>query len=540
MENDVKKTIASSTVLIMILTIIGYAIGFLTQVLIAKYFGTGKELDTFVAASIIPEFIFGLTNAIFLTSFVVIFPEYIKKNGEAEGKLFVRQVWDVLFCILCLIVFFLLLFAPLIAKGIAPGFSEEQHVQTGTMIRILSLAVLFFGMSSVTTGILYHEHKFVALQILRIILGLGIILGLLFFVKYVGAMSLAIGTVIGITIAFLIQYNTIKKKQYSFSFLSLKEVKKRIKDPYVQELLFLSWPLLVSTFLYYLTKSVVNMLASTQGEGSVSILNYAFLVVALPVIFFSGSIATSIFPHMAKQSAQQQNEELKKFCTKALQILLIIFIPLTCIFMLFSTEIIQLLFERGEFTPATTKAVASAVVFFAIGLIPTAIWNILVNIFYTKKQMKRQLGLYILLFLATIFGSLFFIPFLSYNGIALAWSLAYWIAAMIAFWYSTKNLQCIEISNLKISCFKVIFAAGIMSLILFFFKKLNILISAPYHESPLFQGLFLILVLGIAGIIYLFLLKLLGESEEITLMFSLLKQPQEKMADEVLVYGDKK
>lgn len=520
MEKDLKNSIASSTFLIMFLTSIGYCLSFIAQMLIAKYFGIGKELDAFVAASLVPEFVYGLTNAILFTPFIVLYPEYVLKKGEAKGKEFINKLFTTSFLILACIALFTIFFSSLIAKLIAPGFDAGEIMIVSNMLKFLSIAIVFFGLSSLTTAILYHEHAFLAPKLLRIALSGCIILAIFLFIDVFGSMSLVIGTILGIAVGFGVQYVFIKKKKYAFSFTN------NFGDPSLKELLVLAWPLIISSFMYYATKSIANVIASTTESGSVSLLNYGFIVITLPIVFFSGSLTASVFPHMTKYSANQNKDGLEALFRKSVIMLLLVFVPLTCIFLLLGKDIIHILFERGEFTATSTMHVAKALSFFALGLIPSGIFATVMSVFYSMKRMKAQMFIYVLFLVIDVITTLFFVNYISYNGIALGMSLAYWIATIIAFYYITNAMGNFDYKPIALASIKIIIASGIMTAGLIIVHALTKNITAMFMDSlseQIISSIHVALALLIAGVLYISVLKL-WKLEEMSMIITTIKR----------------
>jgi putative peptidoglycan lipid II flippase len=437
MEDNKKitRSVTSSTILIMCLSLLGYGVGFLTQIIIAHYFGVSKELDAFVAAAIIPEFIFSLTNALLFTSFVVVYPKYLKELGEEKGKHYLNNLFTISFGVLILFVFMIILLSPFIAKIIGPGFTTDQLSLTSLLIKILAASVIFFGISSLATGVLYHEHKFSTPKLFRTFLGLGIIVSVIFLQRHLGVMSLAIGILVGSGIGVIVQYIGMKKERYSFSFTM------NVGDPYLKKLLILSWPLIITSLFFYINKTVANMIASTLGVGSLSILNYAFLVMNIVVTLIAGSIATAIFPVMAKQMAGKETKELGSLFTTSSIVTIYLIVPLMIIMMVLNKEIIHILFERGAFFASSTKEVGLCLFFFSIGLIPVSMMNILVNVYHATEKMKQKMYLFLLLLFVNITLNLIFSRFLSYNGIALGMTVSYWLVSGVGFYYIVTKLD---------------------------------------------------------------------------------------------------
>ena len=207
------------------------------------------------------------------------------------------------------------------------------------------------------------------------------------------------------------------------------------------------------------------MIASTTGTGSISILNYGFILVNVPVLFFSESLVTSLFPHFTKNAANGELEKVKNAVIKAVHVLLFILAPVMLLFLLFSHEIIYYLFERGTFTADATKAVSSVLFFFALGLIPQGLLALVASTLNAIKKVKQRMYLFLCLLLSNIVLSLFFVHFFSYTGIAIAMSIGYWIVVMLGMWYLLTMLEFDAYKRLFIEGLKVLIASGISALI---------------------------------------------------------------------------
>ncbi len=505
MENE--RNIASAAILIMFLTGIGYVLSLFTQVLIAHYFGVGKELDAFVAAAIIPEFIFGLTNAIFFTSLVIFFPVYVKNKGEEEGKIFFKKIFTICFILLGITILLVIITSPLLAKVIAPGFSEEQRLRTSLLIKLLSPAILFYGLTSLTTGILFYKNKFFASKAFRSIISIGLIVGVLLFQKSFSILSLAFGTIIGVLGAFILQYSSLKKENYTFSFIF------DTTEEGIKTLFILSWPLIITSFFFYFNKIIINMIASSIGVGSISILNYAFLLVNVPVILFSESLGTALFPSMTKQVAYDQFHDIKNMLTKAILAVLFIMIPIMSIFFIFNQEIIRIIFERGAFTATSTAAVSSALIFYTIGIIPLSLMALLIGTLNAIKKMKEKMYLFFLFLVTNAFLAINLAKIFSYNGIALGTSITYWIIVGIGFWVVSKKIGVFDYKRISTEVGKIGIASGSITLLLFLVQRSIVKEIVQMHIF--LEILILGTVIGVALLLYLWSMKYLqAESAE--------------------------
>ena len=97
-------------------------------------------------------------------------------------------------------------------------------------------------------------------------------------------------------------------------------------------------------------------LASFLVAGSMAYLNYAWLVLMLPLGVFGMAVSTAIFPTLARQSAAGERAEMGELFGLTLRVILYLTIPAAIGLIVLGRPIVQLLFERGSFTPALTQA----------------------------------------------------------------------------------------------------------------------------------------------------------------------------------------
>src|SRR5699024_7595983 len=109
---------------------------------------------------------------------------------------------------------------------------------------------------------------------------------------------------------------------------------------------------------------------------------------------------------------------------KSLMFLIFIMLPSSMVFIIFSEEIVSLIFGRGEFDIQAIRLTSSALFYYSIGMIGIGFRAIFANAFYTMKNTKTPMinaavGLGI-----NIFLSLLLSKYLGIGGVALATSIS--------------------------------------------------------------------------------------------------------------------
>lgn len=499
-------SLISNTVLVAVLTAIGYGVGFLTQVIIAHFFGVGKALDAYVVAAIVPEIIFGVTNTLFLTSFVVLFPKYLKEHGEEKGKQLVNVLFSYGIVTLCIISILLFFLAPLLTKIIAPGFTSEQQTLVIKLLKIVVFSIPFLGLSSLFTGMLTHKHNFFSSKIVRSVISGGIITAIILSYEYVGVLSIALGSVGGIMLAVSLQYLSLKKEKYSLLITFNKN------GYYLKELIMLSWPLMITSLLYYGNRVIGNMIISALSEGAVSTVNYAFLIINVPLILISVSMGTTLLPYLTKESTAENQQQLLGLFDKAAKILLYVLSLVMVIMIGLNTEIVSIILERGAFTAEATEAVGKVLTYFALGMVPWGLMNILIPLLHALKRMKEEMYLFAILIMLNSSLSFFLVKSMGESGIALATSISYSVIFCIGCVYLSRTIAY-SLKGLGKEAIKCGCAAAVVAGSIFFLKNI-------YTGENIF---FMISLSGIGVGIYL-LLSVLLKSEGFIIIVNIAKK----------------
>ena len=160
--------------------VISRILGYIRDVLIAIYLGSGPIADAFFVAFRIPNTFRRLfSEGTFNSAFV---PSYMSElqNGKDSSKKFANNVFSFLVLGLLLIVFVVEIFMPIFVFLIAPGFTEggEKLELTISLTRITFPFLIFVSLSSFFGAILNSYNKFAAASAAPIILNVFLILTL--------------------------------------------------------------------------------------------------------------------------------------------------------------------------------------------------------------------------------------------------------------------------------------------------------------------------------------------------------------------------
>ncbi|MEZ4623034.1 MAG: lipid II flippase MurJ [Caldilineaceae bacterium] len=207
-----------------------------------------------------------------------------------------------------------------------------------------------------------------------------------------------------------------------------------VLDAGVYEVMRLMGPRVLGLFFVQMHFLVNTILASGLSAGSLSALNYAWLLMLLPQGIFAQSIATAIFPTFAAQVAAGELAAMQRSFGQIMRMIFFLTIPAAVGLYILRTPLITVLLQRREFTAESTALVAFALQFYAIGLVAHAIVEIVVRAFYALHDTWTPVLIGIGAMVLNILFSLWWVHSLQHGGLALANSVATTLEMVLLLW----------------------------------------------------------------------------------------------------------
>src|SRR5689334_24001643 len=125
------RRLARSTLIVMIAFAIAKIISLGQVVIIAKVFGVGRDWDTYVSASQIPDQVYSLISGGALAyAFIPIFSGFLARKEPDRAWHVASRVINTVFLVTILISIIVFIFAPTAANIVAPGFDAAAKAQT--------------------------------------------------------------------------------------------------------------------------------------------------------------------------------------------------------------------------------------------------------------------------------------------------------------------------------------------------------------------------------------------------------------------------
>ena len=528
--NYESKNIVSAAALFGFFSLASRLVGFVRDRILSGQFGAGDILDAYYAAFKIPDFVFNLLMVGALSaSFIPIFTKAISWAGKKdEAWRFTNNVLNILNVLALAAIVILFIFARPIAGVIAPGFLGAKADLVVSFTRIMLLAELFLGISVIFGSVLQGLKRFFLYALAPIFYNLGIIIGAVWLTPWLGPTGLAWGVALGAFLHCFIQAFGVfvLGYRYAWSF--------RWRDPAIKEMIKLTGPRILGLAVAQINLLITTVLASWLPSGNLTIFNFAYNIVYLPIGIVGVSFAVAIFPNLSEHAEKGEAHKLIETISSGVRQVLFLIIPCTIIFLLLRAQIVRVVVGAGKFGWAETITAANTLAIMTISLFAQCVNYLLIRAFFALRDTKTPLFVGLI---STVVNAVVILLFMPHWGI-FSLGVAVTFSSLLTFvflWVLLRvRLGTLEEAKILRSLFILTVAGLISGLAIQATKPLVIkIISLDTFFGVLLQGL---CAGGLGFAIYLVVALLFKSPEAQTLTASLRRrffkayQPKEMVA----------
>ena len=479
--------------------LISRILGYLRDLLIAIYLGSGPIADAFFVAFRIPNtfrrlFSEGTFNAAFVPSYS---SEIVQ--GKKRAQQFANNVFNLLLIGLLFLILVIEIFMPTFVFLIAPGFTEnsEKLELTILLTRITFPFLLFVSLSSFFGAILNSHNKFAVASAAPIILNILLIFVLLFSNylndELVNYLSYAV-TISGIIQFIFLVFFT---RKFYFPTISLSfKIDKKIKI-FFKKLL----PSIFSSGVTQINILVGTIIASFQASA-VSYLYYADRIYQINLAIAGIAIGTVLLPNLSKYIEQNKFKKVEFIQNKSLELSLFLSLPATTALLISSEEITSALFGYGSFDIFSVKNSANALFYFALGLPAFALIKVFSSFLFARHNTKIPFYFSFLSVVINISISLYFFDKIGFIIIPIATTISSWFNSLLLFMYLIFKKYFSFNTNFFSSFIKIIMTTFITTYI--FYYLVNFFENYLIYESN-YKLITIILLVIVTFILYILL-----------------------------------
>lgn len=383
-----KRSITTSAAIISICTIISRITGFIRTWAMAFALGSTMLSSSYQVANNLPNMLFELVvGGMLVTAFLPVYMSVKKRLGEEAGNEYASNIFTILVVSLGIASALCIAFPAQIIY--TQSFLSDQSEMTSAvfLFRIFAIQILFYGISSVFSGLLNAHRDYFWSSIAPAAHNVIVIVSFLAYplllpVNYELALwVIAIGNPLGVFVQMIMQWPALKKCGIKL------RLHINLKDPALAETLRIGIPALIVVICSFAVVSVQNAAAYSYDDAGPSILAYSRLWYTFPYSFLVVPITTAMFTELSDMQTEDDWDGIRSGIVRGSNQILFLMIPMAMFLCVYSTPLVTL-YHAGAFTADAVGAIASYLCALALSLPIYGVNMYLMKVFSALRMMN--------------------------------------------------------------------------------------------------------------------------------------------------------
>lgn len=419
-------------ILVIITSVISKITGLFRELSLAYNYGTSSLSDVYLISITITTTISGFITPAINAAYI---PHSNRIEKEENYVIMTQYTRSLLIWLLgssFLLIILGEMFPEFIVQLFASGFDGEQIKACSLFTRYTVIAVTPLLLISVVSGYLQNHNKALLVSIVPIVENTVVILSIIISKKH-NVLWMPIGYTIGGIIAAVSLIIGAHKNGFRFSgsvSLFSSDIIYTMKR---------MLPVVIGASATQINTLVDRTLASTMGEGSISVLYYADRIVGLIIGIVVLAPLTIVFPKMSKCFINKGRESFYKVVNEINCLLIILCLFGSFCLFFYNKTIIRIIFARGAFQEESIAYTGIVLGFYSLGLLGYALREFITRVYYSENNYRipfynSLISVCLNIVLDFVLGKLF-----GAIGLALATAISAYIAVVIMLFLRRKK-----------------------------------------------------------------------------------------------------
>lgn len=403
-------------------TLVSRVMGFLRDVLIAFWLGSGPVAEAFIVAQSLPNmfrrfFAEGALNM----AFVPMYARKLETGEDPEG--FARDAWWFMSAFLALFSLAGQFVMPLLVMAMASGFAGDERFDLAvTLGRIAFPYILFISLTALLSGMLNAMGRFLATAVAPVLMNA-------FLVAAMFAAAWA-GWDMGQTLAWSVTISGVLQLGFIWVVLRLQGVRLPFRrprlTPELRRLFVVAAPAVLAGGVVQVNLLVGRQVASFS-EGAVAWLTYSDRLYQLPLGVVGIAIGVVLLPDLARRLGAGDEAGSRASLNRGAEFALFLTVPAAVALAVIALPLVSVLFERGEFTATDSRQTALALAAYATGLPAFVLHKVLQPLFYAREDTRRPFLYALVAMVVNAATAVALMPLAGFLAAAIATSLSSWV-----------------------------------------------------------------------------------------------------------------
>jgi len=368
--------------------------GFVRDILIAAVLGSGAVADAYLAAFLLPNlFRRVFSEGAFNAAMVPIYNRRQAEGGVEAATDFAETALAALAGLVLVLVLVTELAMPWLVAALAPGFAADpaKFADTVLFARIAFVSVGALILTAFLSSWLNVLNRFALAALAPLVLNLMLIpvLVVLLLLGWRGAQESGLVLVTTVLVAGIVQlaYVAFGLRRTGQRLLPLRP---RL-TPDVVRLFVLLLPALVLAGAGHVNMLIASQLASAL-PSAVAWLYYADRLFQLPLGFVASAIGVVLLPEVARAISRGETAAAAGAGWRALEFGAMLVLPAAAALVILADPIVDVLYRRGAFTLADSRAVAAVLAALAPALPGFVLVKVLLPAFLVRERFRIPLA----------------------------------------------------------------------------------------------------------------------------------------------------
>ena len=403
--------------LVTVVIILSKVFGFVRDMILANYFGTGMANDAYVSAYSLFYLPVLLFNSCISATLIPLYVQVRDQRDLRRANRFASNTLN-LFAVAALVIaaLFFALARPLV-RVVYIGFDPGKADLTVRLVRVMLLSLAFNVTSIGVASLLNAAEKYVAAQLTGFPLSLCVILACTVFSRRYGIIAVGWGVFAANILQFLILVPFLRGWFRYTPTLNYR-------DKRFHKLVRLAGPAMLSMGISELNHMIDHALASSLNHGDISAMSYAYRLITFLLGILMVPLTTVMFSKMSRLAAANDRSGMLDTLRRSALVIALVALPIVAVAVVLRTDVIKFAYMRGRFGMDSVRVTAGVLAFYVIGVPAFGLRDFLNRVFHSLQDTKTPFRVSCLVVGVNIALNLVLRIFLGANGLALATSVA--------------------------------------------------------------------------------------------------------------------
>ncbi len=475
-------------------TLASKVLGFVRDIMIASFMGSGPVAQAFLIAFSLPNmFRRFFAEGAFNTAFVPMFAKKVESGEGAED--FAREAFSGLAGVVIVLTLVAQVFMPFLVLAMASGFAEDNRfVLAVDMGHIVFPYILFISLAALLSGILNATGRFAAAAAAPVLLNI-ILVATMFIAQM---LDWKVGNALswGVLIAGIAQMALVwvAAKRAGMTILPRRP---RL-SPEMKRLAIIAAPAALAGGVVQINLLVGRQVAS-YFDGAVAWLSYADRLYQLPLGVVGIAIGIVLLPDLSRKLRAGDDQGGNYSLNRAAEFSLALTLPSAIALMVIPFSLVSVLFERGAFDAADTYSTALAVAIYGAGLPAFVLTKVVAPLYFSREDTRTPFHYALVSMVVNIIVAIGLSPWLGFLAAALGTTLAGWAMLVLLVLGSRKMDGAAKLDpRLKRSLPRIVLSSVVMGAVLLGLTT----VLTPYLHMPTWRYVALLVLVLVGMLVY--------------------------------------